>query len=65
MTQVCPVLGEGPVPTLLSMICSPDGVVGGFPVWARVGVAIAAPPEMTASVTRAERREHIGIALPP
>jgi hypothetical protein len=30
-----------------------------------VGVAIAAPPEMTASVTTAERREHIGIALPP
>jgi len=44
MTQVCPGLGEAPVPALVSMICSPDGVVMAFPVWARVGVAIAAPP---------------------
>jgi hypothetical protein len=47
------------------MICSPDGVVMGFPGWAIAGVAIAAPPEMTASVNTAELREHIGIVLPP
>jgi hypothetical protein len=58
-------LGEGPAPTFVSMICSPDGVVTGFGVCARVGVAIAAPPEMTASLNTAERREHCGIVLPP
>jgi hypothetical protein len=48
MTQVWPVFGEAPVPTLLSMICKPEAVVMGFPaVWAEAilmatGVEIAA-----------------------
>ena len=50
---------------MVSMICRPEAVVTGFPVWASTGEAIAAPPEMTASVNTADRREHIGIELPP
>jgi hypothetical protein len=48
MTQVWPVFGDAPVPTLLSMICKPEAVVMGFPaVWAEailmaIGVATAA-----------------------
>src|ERR1700761_2997512 len=35
MTQIWPGFGEGPVPTTVSMICKPEGVVMGFPVvWA-------------------------------
>src|SRR5258706_8940211 len=35
MTQVWPGLGIAPVPTVLSMICKPEGVVMVFPaVWA-------------------------------
>src|ERR1700753_3596999 len=35
MTQIWPGCGEGPVPTTVSMICKPEGVVTGFPVvWA-------------------------------
>src|SRR5262245_47017882 len=30
MTQVWPGLGEGPVPTLMSLTCRPDAVVTGF-----------------------------------
>ena len=38
MTQVWPVFGEAPVPALVSMIFSPDGVV--MTGWALVGVAV-------------------------
>src|SRR5436305_13877249 len=39
MTQVCPVCGVAPVPTLVSMIWRPDAVVMGFPaVCAAAGV---------------------------
>src|SRR6185437_4390298 len=31
MTQIWPGFGEGPVPTLVSMICNPEAVVMGFP----------------------------------
>jgi hypothetical protein len=48
MTQVWPGFGAAPVPTVVSMICKPDGVVMGFPAdWAvavvtRTGVETAA-----------------------
>ena len=43
MTQIWPVLGEAPVPTLVSMIFRPDGVVMVVPaVWAAAGAKRAA-----------------------
>ena len=47
MTQVWPVFGDAPVPTVLSMICKPEAVVTGaedmgFPaVWADAIVEMA------------------------
>jgi len=40
MTQVCPAFGDAPVPTVESMICKPEAVVMGFPVWADAIVEI-------------------------
>src|SRR6476620_4305251 len=48
MTQVCPVLGDAPAPTLVSMICRPEGVVMGFSV---VGASLVEHPSMPPAIT--------------
>src|SRR6476646_3968204 len=64
MTQVCPVFGVAPVPSLLSMICKPEAVVMGFfpAVWADArGVAIGmetAAPMAARAVRIIVRREY-------
>ncbi|GIQ74570.1 hypothetical protein BraRD5C2_30100 [Bradyrhizobium sp. RD5-C2] len=64
MTQVWPVFGEAPVPTLLSMIWRPEAVVMGFPaVWAiavlpatDVETAAARPANAVVMIVRREDR---------
>jgi hypothetical protein len=51
MTQIWPGFGDAPVPTLLSVICSPDGVVMVFPaVWADTLVGMARGMEIAAAM---------------
>src|SRR5262249_20639384 len=52
MTQICPAFGVAPVPTLVSVIFRPDGVVTGAPAaWAMAVVGAKAPASaVTASV---------------
>src|ERR1700744_4545950 len=59
MTQIWPGCGEGPVPTTVSMICKPEGVVTGFPVvWA---CAIEGASEKDAPATPMARERASGI----
>jgi hypothetical protein len=64
MRQVCPGFGDAPVPTTLSMICKPDAVVMGFPVWADaiveiMGEVVAAAAAANAVWRRARREDRI------
>jgi hypothetical protein len=57
MTQIWPGFGDAPVPTVVSMICRPDGVVTAFPVfWAEAidgtnSMAISAMAKTTKILT--------------
>ena len=50
MTQVCPVLGVAPSPTLVSVICKPDGMVMVFPVVSAITFEGAPEKTMPADV---------------
>jgi hypothetical protein len=66
MTQVWPAFGVAPVPTLMSMIFKPDGVVMTF--WAMAGgAAVKAPAMVTmmAAAIKAPARVKTGIPLSP
>src|SRR4051794_2133049 len=65
MTQVWPVFGDAPVPSLLSMICKPEAVVMGFfpAVWADaictasgVETAAATAADAVRMIVRREKR---------
>jgi hypothetical protein len=54
MTQICPGFGEAPVPTLLSVICKPEGVVMVFPTaWAAAVVGAPAAKTPANTLTKA------------
>src|SRR3954463_16818974 len=68
MTQIWPVFGVAPVPTLLSVICKPEAVVMVFPevwavaVWNGASTAADASSNETTATTLAART--IGISSP-
>src|SRR5262245_42891160 len=49
MTQVWPGRGLAPVPTWVSMICNPEGVVTVFPTWAVAVVGVKQTPVKAAT----------------
>ena len=54
MTQIWPGFGEAPVPTVVSMICKPEGVVMDFPaVWAAAMVGASANGTTTTIIATA------------
>src|SRR5215212_10162016 len=57
MTQVWPVFGVAPVPSLLSMICKPEAVVMGFfpAVWADASCVAIGVETAAATAARAVR----------
>src|SRR4051812_16930217 len=70
MTQVWPVFGVAPVPSLLSMICKPEAVVMGFfpavwadASWAAIGVETAAAMAARAVRIIVRREDRISVYL--
>src|SRR5512132_1649958 len=70
MTQVWPVFGVAPVPSLLSMICKPEAVViGFFPAvwadasWVAIGVETAAAMAARAVRIIVRREDRISVHL--
>src|SRR5882724_5308874 len=70
MTQVWPVFGVAPVPSLLSMICKPEAVVMGFfptvwadASWAAIGVETAAAMAARAVRIIVRREDRISMHL--
>jgi hypothetical protein len=54
MTQVWPGFGDAPVPTVVSVICNPEGVVMVFPaVWATAMVGTLANDTPTIAIAKA------------
>src|SRR6478752_4887702 len=70
MTQVWPVFGVAPVPSLLSMICKPEAVVMGFfpavwadASWVAIGVETAAAMAARAVRIIVRREDRISMHL--
>src|SRR3954447_17462958 len=70
MTQVWPVFGVAPVPSLLSMICKPEAVVMGFfpavwadASWVAIGVETAAAMAARAVRIIVRREDRISVYL--